>query len=147
MAGQSKILISQCLLGCNTKYDGENNKIDFSCLPLDRLIPICPEQLGGLATPRDPSEIKNDYIIDSKGINRTEEFKKGASESLRIGQLFNAKFALLKENSPSCGVNFIYDGTFSGVKISGSGVTTKLLKRNGIKVFSEENIEELLKEI
>lgn len=146
MAGPSKILISACLLGCETKYNGKDNKIDLSALPIEDLIPICPEQLGGLSTPRSASEIKNDYIIDKEGINRTTEFKKGAYESLKLAEIFNGKMALLKENSPSCGVHFIHDGSFSGKKIKGSGMTTKLFKEHGILVFSEDEVGDLLEE-
>lgn len=105
------------------------------------LIPICPEQLSGLTTPRDPSEIKDGEVVTNNGKDVTDEFKKGAEETLKIAKLFNAKEAILKQRSPSCGCGQIYDGTFSGKIIKGDGVTADFLKKNGIKVISEEELE------
>ena len=140
------IIISACLCGCNCKYNGENNKNE-QCVKLfkeGKAILICPEQLGGLSTPRTPCEIiENNGLI--KVVNKldedlTENFKKGAEEALKLAKLVNAKVAILKESSPSCGSSFIYDGTFSNNKIKGIGITAKKFVENGIKVFSENDI-------
>ena len=109
---------------------------------------ICPEQLGGLTTPRKPSEINcldgrdvlcgNGKVISCENVDVTENFVNGANESLKIAQMFNCDKALLKEGSPSCGCNLIYDGTFSGKKIQGKGVTAALFIENNIEVFSKK---------
>lgn len=107
------------------------------------LIPICPEQLGGLPTPREPDEIRDGRVYEKSGKDNTEEFSRGAEETLRIAKLLNADMAILKQNSPSCGSSMIYDGTFSSKKIPGSGITASLLIESGIRVISEEDILEL----
>jgi uncharacterized protein YbbK (DUF523 family) len=115
-------LVSACLLGINTKYDGTNNKNEeiIKLAKEEILIPVCPEQLGGLPTPREFAEIKNGRVITKSGKDVTENFKKGAEEVLKIAKLFGIKEAILKSRSPSCGEN---------------GVLASLLKRNGIKVI------------
>lgn len=146
-------LISSCLCGVNCKYSGGNN-FNKKCLELvneGKGILVCPEQLGGLSTPRKPSEIIGksenilegiDKIIDKSNIDVTKEFLKGAEETLKIANLYNIKKAILKEGSPSCGVNYVYDGSFTGKKIKGHGLTTELLIRNGIKVISDVDLME-----
>lgn len=135
-------LCSACLLGIRCRYDGKNKPdkkiIGFS--KKEALIPVCPEQLGGLSTPRESSEIKGKKVITASGKDRTENMKKGAKETLKIAKLFNIKQAIFKQKSPSCGCGKIYDGTFSGKIIKGDGVTTALLKKNKIKVIPEEDI-------
>jgi len=112
------------------------------------MIPVCPEQLGGLPTPRMPAEIQNDgKVLKENGDNITETFLNGAKEVLELAKLYKIKFALLKDGSPSCGSHFVYDGSFNGAKIKGEGITACLLRKNGIKVFSENEIEELIDEI
>ncbi|WP_418222535.1 DUF523 domain-containing protein [Clostridium isatidis] len=145
-------LISGCLCGVNCKYNGKNN-LNEKCLKLleeGKAILICPEQLGGLTTPRVPAEIigtaegvlkGEDKIITQNNTNVTEEFIKGAMETLNIAKRCNIKMAILKEGSPSCGVNYVYDGTFSGNKIKGQGITAKLLKENGIEIISDTALE------
>ena len=142
-----KLLISSCLIGNNTKYNGKNNYIkEIEQLKLKyELIPICPEVLGGLSIPRDPSEINNDKVISINGRDVTKEFNIGANKALNIALLNNIKYALLKDGSPSCGNTYIYDGTFKNNKIDGIGITTKLLKSNNIKIYNENNLNELLK--
>ncbi|RLE41448.1 DUF523 domain-containing protein [Candidatus Woesearchaeota archaeon] len=134
-------LVSACLLGINCKYNGGNNKnskiIELSKQEL--LIPVCPEQLGGLPTPRPPAEQSSNRVIDVNGRDVTKEFINGAKETLKIAKLFGINEAILKQRSPSCGCGEIYDGSFSGRVIKGDGVTTALLKRHGIKVNSEED--------
>ena len=142
-----KLLISSCLIGNNTKYNGKNNYIkEIEQLKLKyELIPICPEVLGGLSIPRDPSEINNDKVISINNKDVTKEFNIGANKALNIALLNNIKYALLKDGSPSCGNTYIYDGTFKNNKIDGIGITTKLLKSHNIKIYNENNINELLK--
>ncbi len=134
------ILVSACLLGINCKYSGENNEAEsvHRFLEGQFFIPVCPEQLGGLPTPRPTCEIVDGRVINENGLDCTELFVKGAEEVLKIAALLNVKKAVLKEGSPSCGCNVIYDGTFSGTKISGEGFTAKLLRENGIDVISDE---------
>ncbi len=144
------IIISACLCGCNCKYNGGNNENE-QCVKLfkeGKAVLICPEQLGGMTTPRLPAEIserdKKVLVINKDGENVTNFFEKGAEESLKIAKLVNANVAILKEGSPSCGSNYIYDGKFSKNKIKGEGLTAKLFRKNGIKVFSEEKIQDIL---
>jgi uncharacterized protein YbbK (DUF523 family) len=129
----------------NCRYDGKNNlKEDLIQLGKEHtLIPVCPEQLGGLPTPRIPVEIINDKMINKDGKDVTKEFNKGAYETLELAKLYNCKLAILKENSPSCGSGIIYDGTFSGRLTTGNGVTAELLKKEGIKVFGESFYKEI----
>jgi len=135
-------LCSACLLGVNCRYDGRNalNKKVVELLEKETLIPVCPEQLGGLSTPREPAEIVGKRVITSSGRDVTENFMRGARETLKIAKLFGVKEAVLKQGSPSCGCGRIYDGTFSGRTVKGDGVTTALLKRHGIKVVTEEDL-------
>lgn len=143
------VLISMCLCGINCRYDGKSTLLE-SLSNVDKLvniIPICPEIIGGLPTPRAPVEIINGKAINNLGEDKTANFEKGANEVIKLVKQFNVKYAVLKENSPSCGVNYIYDGTFTGSKISGSGITTNLLKELGVNVYSENEIDELIKRI
>lgn len=133
-----KILVSACLLGLNCKYDGGNNyseEIDEFLKDYD-VIPICPEIMGGLPTPRVPSEVLGDKVITKEGKDVTLQFKKGAEEVLFLAKKYNIKKALLKSKSPSCGNGQIYDGSFSHTLVDGDGVTAKLLKENGIEVIT-----------
>ena len=135
-------LCSACLLGIKCRYD-DKSKEDEKVIELSKkevLIPVCPEQLGGLPTPRENSEIQRDRVITKSGKDETENLERGAGEVLKLAQLFGIKEAILKQRSPSCGCGQIYDGTFSGKVIKGDGVTTALLKKNGIKVVTEEDL-------
>lgn len=135
-------LCSACLLGMACRYDGIS-KINEKVLSLAKkevLIPICPEQLGGLSTPRTPAELKGDKVFTKDGKEVTAQFRKGAEEVLKIAKLLNINEVILKQRSPSCGSGQIYDGTFSNTLIKGDGVTTDLLKRGDIKVLSEEDL-------
>lgn len=144
-----KILVSACLLGINTRYDACNslNEIIANLCKSHFLIPVCPEQLGGLSTPRLPVELVGGdgkgvilgeaFAKNCEGLDLSYNFIKGAKETLNIAKLYDCKFAILKAKSPSCGVNCIYDGTFSKVIKSGNGVTAQLLIENGIKVLNE----------
>lgn len=135
-------LCSACLLGINCRYDGKN-KLDKNVLELTKkelLVPVCPEQLAGLPTPREPSEIKNGRVFTISGKDITEQFERGAKETLKIAKVFGIKEAIFKQKSPSCGCGLIYDGSFCGRVTKGDGITTSLLKKNNIKVVSEEDL-------
>jgi len=150
------MIVSACLCGINCKYNGGNN-LDERLLKLlkeGKIIPVCPEQLGGQETPRAPHEIVNGNGLDvlegkarilgpEKNDDQTSSFLKGAYETLKIAEAVGASIAILKARSPSCGVGIIYDGTFSGTRRDGNGVTAQLLISKGIKVFTEENLEDL----
>ncbi len=142
-----KILISHCFLGENCKYNGGNNYNAelLNVLKNHELIPVCPETFGGLKSPRLPAEIVGDKVLFSDGSDVTQAFVNGAEKAFEIAKEQGVKVAVLKANSPSCGSGIIYDGTFTGKKVSGYGVAAKLLKENGIKVYSEQDIEEIKK--
>ncbi len=136
------IVVSACLMGYNCKYNGHNNY----CSKIEKLknqynlIAICPEVLGGLSTPRVPSEIIGDKIINQEGLDVTKNYNKGANLALEKALLNNCQIAILKAKSPSCGCGKIYDGSFTSTLINGDGVTTKLFKKHNIKVYTEEEI-------
>ncbi len=134
-----KIIVSACLLGNNCKYDGSNNKNDkvLEYIKDKYVIPICPEVMGGLATPRIPAEIRDNAVVTKDNEDITDNFVRGANEVLYLAKIFKVKKALLKAKSPSCGVGEIYDGTFTHTAIMGDGFTTRLLKSNDIEVFTE----------
>lgn len=149
------IIVSACLLGENCKYSGGNNKSEnvIKYLEDKEYILVCPEQLGGLSTPRNPSEIitygnkdGNDVlsgctkVLSNKGIDVTKNFIQGAEETLKISKEHNAKTAILKAGSPSCGYKKIYDGTFLGNKIQGMGVTAAILNKENIALLDEDDI-------
>lgn len=104
------------------------------------MIPVCPEQLGGLPTPREASEIKRKRVITKSGRNVTKMFKKGAGAVLKLAKMFGIKQAILKQYSPSCGCGQVYDGTFSDKLIKRDGITAALLKENKIKIVSEQDL-------
>lgn len=135
---KEKVLVSMCLLGINCKYNGENNLSEevLEYIKDKEVYPICPEIMGGLKTPRNPSEIRKNKVINNIGEDVTQQYIKGAEETLKIAKLFNIKKAILKAKSPSCGNGKIYDGTFTSTLIKGDGITTKLLKENGIEVIT-----------
>jgi uncharacterized protein YbbK (DUF523 family) len=143
------ILISRCFLGDKVRYNSEIIQLEHSLLALwqkqNRLIAICPEVSGGLSVPREPAEQQpnSDQIITISGTDVTKEFNLGAKQALTLCRQHNIRFAILKESSPSCGSTLIYDGSFSNKKISGQGVTSKILTQEGIKIFSENNLQEL----
>ncbi|MCX5773658.1 MAG: DUF523 domain-containing protein [Fusobacteria bacterium] len=141
-----KILCSACLLGISCRFDGKS-KLNEKITALAHthiLIPICPEQLSGLPTPRPPSEILKKEVFNISGDNLSLSFEKGAEEVLKIAKLLNSKTAILKSRSPSCGKGEIYDGTFSSTVILGNGITAQKLLDNGILVYCEEEIGSLL---
>ena len=142
-----KILISACLIGDKTKYDGTDNKVEelLGLLEFFELVPFCPEMEGGLPVPRNPSEKRSSGVFSSTGEDVTPQFNAGASKALRACQFFGIRLAILKERSPSCGVHEIYDGHFSGKAILGEGVTAQMLRSHGIKVLNEVEAIEFLK--
>ena len=143
-----KVLVSACLLGICCRYDGRGNPNDAVLSLLNRdditLIPVCPEQLGGLSTPRIPSERRGERVMKRAGEDVTSQFIRGAEEALRIAKLYGCQVAVLKERSPSCGCGRIYDGTFSGKLTDGDGVTAELFRREGIKVYGESQVTEMI---
>lgn len=143
-----KVLISSCFLGQNVRYNGESKALLNPLLSLwkkeNRLIGICPEVAGGLTVPRAPAEKQGASVITCDGDDVTQQFMLGAKKALALCQLHNIRFALLKESSPSCGSSTIYDGTFSASKIKGQGLCTQLLEQNGVRVFSEFTITQLV---
>ncbi|RFS80946.1 DUF523 domain-containing protein [Actinomadura spongiicola] len=149
-----RILVSSCLVGRPVRYDGAAKPLDADLLERwraeGRLLPFCPEVSGGLSVPRPPAEIVGGdghavldgtaRILTNTGVDVTAEFLHGARQALDAARRTGARVALLKEGSPSCGSQRIYDGTFSGTPVPGDGVTTALLERAGIHVFSENEL-------
>lgn len=139
-----KILVSACLLGKNCKYNGGNNLnqnvLDF--IEGHEVIGVCPEQLGGLSTPRLPAEMVEGIVTNKEGISVDAEFRKGAQTALAAALEKKVDLAILQSRSPSCGVKEIYDGSFSGKKVKGQGVFARLLTKYGIKVLDAEDIAE-----
>ena len=135
------ILVSACLLGVSCRYDGKSKPNEKIIALKDKynLIPVCPEIMGGLPTPRIPSEICGEKVISENGTDVTKQYRKGAEETLRLAKIFDCKMAILKEKSPSCGYGRIYDGTFSKVLTDGNGITAELLIENGIKILGESS--------
>lgn len=142
-----KIIVSKCLLGFNCRYCGDNCKNDKVLALSEKyeLIGVCPEQDGGLSTPRQPAERVGDKVIAKDGKDVTYEYVKGANIALELAKNENVAFAVLKAKSPSCGKGTIYDGTFSGGKIKGNGVTAQLFIDNGFSVYTEDEIETIEK--
>lgn len=145
-----KILVSACLLGFPVRYDGKSvplKEIDWlqQLQQQNRIVIICPEQEGGLPTPRDPAERQQDKVITITGQDVTQKFDIGAQKALDLCQQHDIKIALLKAISPSCGNQQIYNGQFNNTLIVGQGITAELLSKHGIKVYSELDID-LLKQ-
>ena len=142
------LLISACLMGIKCRYDGGRKPL--SCLDelMEKhvLIPVCPEVLGGLPTPRVPAERIGEKVMTKDGRDVTANYEQGAQEALRLARMAGCTHALLKERSPSCGYGTIYDGTFTGGLCKGYGVCGELLKNHGIEVLGESRAHELLEE-
>jgi len=136
------ILVSECLAGIDCRYDGQNNKNDkvLDFIKENDCILVCPEQLGGLSTPRTPAEITQNKVIDKNGKDVTINFIKGADEALKIANIYNCKRAILKAKSPSCGSKMIYDGSHTGKLKKGMGITAELFIKNNIEVLNEDEI-------
>jgi uncharacterized protein YbbK (DUF523 family) len=154
---QKKILVSACLLGQNVRYNAvvlsPGSRFLQQLENQDRLVPFCPEVAGGLPVPRLPAEIQGGQggcvlagrcqVLNSLGEDVTAPFIEGARQALDLARREQIKAAILKENSPSCGSTFIYNGSFSGKLTPGTGVTTALLERHGIRVYSEQDLPNL----
>ena len=144
---REKVLISACLAGINCKFNGENNLLDSGILDeiskKYHLLFVCPEVFGGLGTPREPAEMKNGLVVTKTAKDVSENFINGAEICLKIAKLNGCKKAILKARSPSCGSGQIYDGSFTKKLIFGDGIAAKMLKENGILVFSEDEIGRL----
>ncbi|MBE6633091.1 MAG: DUF523 domain-containing protein [Ruminococcaceae bacterium] len=140
-----KILVSACLLGEPCRYDGQSKPCE-AVLKLQRdhtLIPVCPEVMGGLSTPRPPAELQSDRrVVNRLGRDVTANYRAGAEDALRIAQAEGCSLAILKEKSPSCGKGKIYDGSFTGTLCQGNGVCAALLLANGIRVLGETEVRE-----
>ena len=151
-----RILVSACLLGAKVRYNGQSLEIKDKILQIwqkeNLLVPFCPEVAGGLTIPRPPAEISGgdgDAVINGtakvvsiRGEDLSKQFIKGAQKALALCQKHSIKLAILTENSPSCGSTYIYDGTFTGVKIPGQGVTAALLQKHNIRTFSQYQIQD-----
>jgi uncharacterized protein YbbK (DUF523 family) len=140
--GKNMIIVSACLAGVGCRYDGAAKpcKVVIRLVAEGQAIPLCPEQLGGLSTPRQPAEIIDSQVIRKDGVDVTAEFTRGALEALKLARLVGAKTAVLKSRSPSCGSGKIYDGSFTGRLVDGSGLFAELCKQAGIEVKTEEEI-------
>lgn len=136
---KEKLLVSACLLGENCKYNGGNNYDPAVEMLRERfeLVPVCPERLGGLPTPRVPSERAGAKVLSREGADVTDAFHLGAERTLEIAAARGVRRAVLKERSPSCGCGRIYDGSFSGKLVPGMGVAAQLLAENGVQVLGE----------
>ena len=139
-----KVLVSACLLGENCKYSGGNNLcprlLDWLAREGHEAVPVCPEQLGGLPTPRTPAEIADGVVMTRDGKSVDREFRQGAARALEIAGRDEIGLAILQPRSPSCGVKEVYDGTFSDRKIDGQGVFARLLAENGIRTLEPEDL-------
>ena len=137
-----KIAVSACLLGENCKYNGGNNFSEkvSEFVKDHEVFPVCPEVLGGLPTPRETAEIVNGVVSHKDGSSVDKEFRDGAEKAMRIVTENKVDLVILQSRSPSCGVNTIYDGSFSGKLIPGQGIFTELLKKSGIKVIDVEEL-------
>ena len=144
-----KILISACLVGDNTRFDGGNNLLPN--LPelneFYDLVPFCPEVQGGLATPRQPAEIRRGIVRTELGVDLTQYYIEGAKKAYSLCRFLGIHTAVLKENSPSCGVHKIHNGNFDGKLIDGMGITAAYLKSKGIRVLSETDLESFIVEL
>lgn len=140
------LLTSACLMGIDCRYNGERTELPALSELLQRhtLIPVCPETLGGMPTPREPAERCGSRVVTRSGADVTEFYERGAKEALRIARLCGCTCALLKERSPSCGCGIIHDGSFSGALAPGSGVCAEALQAAGIPVLGESEIAALL---
>lgn len=139
------ILISACLLGVACRYDGLSKPLDREIIEKLReqyhLIPVCPEVMGGLPTPRIPAEISSDgKVFRQDGVDVSENYIRGAKEALRLAEIFQCDTVLMKEKSPSCGAGKIYDGSFSKTLTDGNGIAAELLQKNGIRIIGESKI-------
>ena len=142
-----EVLISACLLGLKCRYDGGGKALPPLAELLGRadlsFVPVCPEQLGGLPTPRPPAERVGERVRTRDGGDVTEQYARGAAQAEELARLTGCRCALLKARSPSCGSGVIYDGTFTGARVSGDGLAAAALRERGVALFTEEEEEAL----
>lgn len=143
-----KVVVSACLLGAPVRFDARDKFCDHPVLQRwieeGRVVSACPEMLGGLGTPRPPAEIVNDgsrRVFTNDGVDVTREFEAGAAATAQIAAENAVRVAILKSNSPSCGAGFIYDGTFTSTRVPGDGLAAAALRKQGIAVFTENELE------
>ena len=143
-----KVLVSACLLGVSCRYDGQSKSyplVEELCRR-HQVVPVCPEIMGGLPTPRVPAERQGAQVVTKEGADVTAQYRRGAEEALRLAQILGCTVAVLKERSPSCGSGQIYDGTFTGTLTEGFGVAAERLMAAGIRVIGESELAEFLAE-
>lgn len=140
-------LVSACLCGVACRWDGQSATVEhLAALHRQGLaLAVCPEVDGGLPTPRPPCELRDGRAVTRDGNDLTAEFQAGAAHALRLAQRHNIRLALLKERSPSCGSTEVCDGTFSGTRVPGAGITAALLQAHGIRVVGEREFEEIFR--
>ena len=143
-----RILVSACLLGVCCRYDGQSKAYPLmeELCRRHEVVPICPEQLGGLPTPRTPSERQSDRVVSKTGVDVTVQYRRGAAEAVRLAKTLGCTVAILKERSPSCGSGTIYDGTFTGTLTEGYGMAAEALVEAGIHVIGESEVTAFLEE-
>ena len=143
------ILVSACLLGVNCRYNGKGELAPGIRELMERCHPVtvCPEIMGGLPTPRTPAERSGGRVITRDGDDVTDAYERGAEEAVRLAKLYGCRYAVLKERSPSCGSGTIYDGTFTGTRIPGDGVTAARLAQEGVAVYGESSIGQLISDM
>lgn len=142
-----KILVSSCLIGMKCRFDGtDKNKHLIEAYPQHQFIPVCPEQMGGLSTPRESAEQRNGRVYTKSGVDVSAQFELGAQQAIELAEAFACDLAILKEKSPSCGHDRIYDGTFSGTLIAGDGALAQQCRAKGIRVIGESDILAVLGE-
>ena len=146
------ILVSACLVGEPCRYDGRSKPCETVQKLAERylLVPVCPECLGGLPIPREPSEIVGDRVLNRNGVDVTDRYRSGAEKALIIARANGCRIAVLKEKSPSCGKGTVHNGKFDGGLVPGNGVTAALLEANGVRVVGEsetEKIPQILEEL
>lgn len=142
------VLVSACLLGVSCRYDGQSkgHPLASALLAKHTAIPVCPEILGGLSTPRPPAERREGGVFTREGADVTAAYDRGAREVLHLARLYGCTVAILKERSPACGAGEIYNGTFTHTLTEGFGAAAELLVKNGIRVIGESELEKFLQE-
>ncbi len=142
------LLISACLLGLRCRYDGASRPLPEETLAALRsrwaLVPVCPEQLGGLATPRESAERRDGGVFTASGADVTAQYRRGAEQTAELARFFSCRAALLKARSPSCGVGAIYDGSFTRTQIPADGLAAEALRQEGLTLWTEEDVGELV---
>lgn len=140
-----KIFISACLLGVKCRYDGaeKQNEAALRLAEKHELIPFCPEIYGGLATPRDPAEIRGGRVITCKGKDVTAEYEKGAEMALKVAEMLGCECAVLQDRSPSCGIGKVHNGLFDGGLVDGDGKTAELFRKAGIRLVPASEADKI----